>query len=335
MTLKWRGDTAQVKESLLERLAPEQVLIKGLEPFGADTSSDINGRPDIVVFALRNDDVQWVCKTATRFKIPITVRGAGTGNTGAAVPIFGGIVLSLEKMNQILDLDLGNKMMVVQAGAITGEIQKQAEAQGLFYPPDPQSAATCTIGGNIAQNAGGPRAVKYGVTGHYVLGLTGFLIDGTPFTYGGKQVKNVAGYNLMQLLIGSEGTLGIVTEITLKLRTKPNISQDALLLFSNYEDAVATLTDLHTQHLEPSKVEFIDGFCFEAVAKQTKIENNYQSSPASLLIECDGYSENEVDQMMDHIHRIATNHHLKEYKCFKTPEENAQIWDMRMNFSTA
>ena len=179
----------------------------------------------------------------------------------------------------------------------------------------------CTIGGNVAENAGGPRALKYGVTGHYVIGLKGVYIDGTPFSFGGKQLKNVAGYNMIQLMVGSEGTLGIITEITLKLRTLPKVKKDMIILFNNYQDAVKTLTDIQTSYIEPSTVEFIDGFCFQAVAKYLKTEVPYDVAEASLLIECDGFDEDTVSKQLQQITTIAKRNKATDADLLETPQK--------------
>lgn len=335
MISKWGGDIDVIKTQLLEKISSEQLQLSKLEAFGKDKHPSLASIPDIVVHAETNDDVQWVCKTASQFKVPLTIRGAGTNNTGASIPVAGGIVLTLDRMTKILELDLDNTMIHVQAGVITAEIQKAADNHNLFYPPDPQSQDTCTIGGNVAQNAGGPRAVKYGVTSHYVLGLKGYYIDGTPFSFGGKQLKNVAGYNMLQLLIGSEGTLGIVTEIMLKLRVKPKYRQDFLVAFTNYHDAVAMLRHIHTQHIEPAKVEFIDGFCFEASAVMQETEIPYQDYPASLLIECDGYTTAELSDVSKELNAMATLHNATLIETLDDPKKREWVWNTRMSFSEA
>jgi len=184
-----------------------------------DASSAVLGKPSVIVYPQTLAEIQAVMAIANAMCISVVPRGAGTGKTGGAVPMDGAIVLSLDAFNQILEIDKENHVVVVQPGVILKTLQDAVEAKGLFYPPDPSSLAQCTIGGNVAVNAGGPRCLKYGVTGHYVLGLKGVWANGDAFYLGGKLYKNVTGYDLMRLLIGSEGTLGIITEITLKLLT--------------------------------------------------------------------------------------------------------------------
>ena len=278
----------------INTLKQSVVLDSNLEPFSVDRSPGLSEMPSIVVIPESVTDVQACLKCASFHKFPVTVRGAGSGTTGGALPVHNGCVLSLEKLNRVLEFDLENKMVVCEPGVITGHIIKEAEKHRLFYPPDPQSLEYCTIGGNVAENAGGPRALKYGVTGDYVIGLKGFYMDGTPFSYGGKQLKNVAGFDLMRLLIGSEGTLAIITEITLKLRSLPKYRSLFTVLFDSYDKAVKGLNEIHQNHLEPSMVEFIDGRCFDAAASYLSLSNPYPNIPALLMIELDGSSSKQV-----------------------------------------
>ena len=185
-----------------------------------DETIDLIARPDCVVRAQSAKDVAAVLKICNQHNVPVTPRGAGTGVTGGSVAVNGGIVLSWT-LNRILEIDARNLIAVVEPGAITADIQKAASEHQLLYPPDPASLDTCSIGGNVAENAGGPRAVKYGITGHYVTGLEFVLADGSIITSGGKYVKNATGYNICGILTGSEGTLAVITKIFLRLVPAP------------------------------------------------------------------------------------------------------------------
>jgi len=205
--------TPDIVEALRQIVGEGDVLVdaEAMEPYAHDEVVGLRADPEVVVRVSSADQIAAVFRLAQQERVPVTPRGAGYGLSGGSVPVLGGIVLSTEKMNRILEIDHENLMVTVQPGVITGDIHRAVEAEGLFYPPDPASLDSCSIGGNIAEGAGGPRAVKYGVTKDYVCGLEAVLPSGDIITCGGKLVKNVTGYNLIQLLIGSEGTLAIVT----------------------------------------------------------------------------------------------------------------------------
>src|SRR4030042_1169905 len=204
-----------------------------IEPYTHDEVAGLRAEPEIVVRAASAQQVSEIFRLAQRERVPVTPRGAGYGLSGGAVPTQGGIVLSLERMKRILEIDKKNMMVTVEPGVITGDIHRAVEAEGLFYPPDPASLDSCTIGGNIAEDAGGPRAAKYGGTRGYVCGLEAVLPSGEIIDCGGKLVKNVTGSNRIQLLIGSEGTLAVVTKIILSLLRLPKLQIDLLVPFDN------------------------------------------------------------------------------------------------------
>ncbi len=214
----------------LERIVGAENVLAGpqqeekLERYTHDEVVGLAAAPEVVVLATSAQQVSEVMRLAQATRIPVTPRGAGSGLSGGAVPVCGGIVLSLERMNRILEIDHGNLMVTVEPGVITGNLHRAVEAEGLFYPPDPASLESCSIGGNIAEGAGGPRAVKYGVTKDYVCGLEAVLPSGEIINLGGKLVKDVTGYDLTQLLVGSEGTLASIAEIILRLIPLPQDS---------------------------------------------------------------------------------------------------------------
>src|SRR5215216_5006495 len=208
--------------SLRAAVGPEHVLEQAaaLEPYAADALG-IGAAPDLVVIPATTSQISAIARLCNQHRVPLVVRGAGTGYTGGAVPTRGGVVLSMERLNRILEIDESNLLAIVEPNVITADLQRAVEAVGLFYPPDPASLETSSLGGNVAECAGGPRAFKYGTTKRYVLGLEAVLPTGEVIHTGGKTVKNVVGYDLTQLLVGSEGTLAITTAIILRLIPKP------------------------------------------------------------------------------------------------------------------
>ncbi|HTV01209.1 MAG TPA: FAD-linked oxidase C-terminal domain-containing protein [Luteitalea sp.] len=248
------------------------------------------GQPaDVVVWPGSTADVAAVMRLCTKQRVPVVPRGAGTGYTGGAVPTHGGVVLSLERLNRILEIDEANLLAVVEAHVITGDLQRAVEAVGLFYPPDPASLSTSTIGGNIAECAGGPRAFKYGVTKRYVLGLEAVLPSGEVVHTGSKSVKNVVGYDLTQLLVGSEGTLAVITKATLRLVPLPPTAVTLRATFATIRDAVDAVTGLIRARVTPSALELIDGDSLDAVA--TNLGTHAlapEGTGAVLLLDVDG-----------------------------------------------
>ncbi|TET59827.1 FAD-binding oxidoreductase, partial [Candidatus Aerophobetes bacterium] len=232
----------EVLKFLTNLFGKDEVLVDPdlLEKYSHDEVPGLKAEPEVVVRATTVHQISKLMNFANEKKIPVTPRGAGYGLSGGAVPIYGGIVLSLEKMDRILEIDKKNLMITVEPGVITGKIHEAVEKEGLFYPPDPASLDSCSIGGNIAECAGGPRAIKYGVTREYVCGLEAVLPSGEIIQLGGKLVKNVTGYDLIQLLIGSEGTLAIITRIILRLIPLPRVTIDLLVAFNEFQAAADT-----------------------------------------------------------------------------------------------
>ena len=242
---------------------------------------------DAVVFPAGADQVSAVVRACAAHGIPFVPRGAGTGYSGGAVPVRGGVVLSLERLNRILEIDELNLLAVVEPNVITGDLQDAVERVGLFYPPDPQSLRTSVIGGNVAQCAGGPRAFKYGVTKQYVLGLEAVLPTGEIIHTGSKAVKNVVGYDLTQLLVGSEGTLAIVTRITLRLLPHPPARATVSAAFGDISGAVDGVTALVRLGVIPAAVELIDGDSLRAVEAHVG-RSVAPGASALLIVESDG-----------------------------------------------
>lgn len=272
----------------VERILPGRVLTdrEDLFCYGFDASSE-EGMPSAVLKPESAQEVSEAASLAFDSKIPVIPRGAGTGMTGGAVPLKDTVILSLEGMNRIIDIDEKNMVAAVEPGVINGHLQDKLEEKGLFYPPDPASMNFCTLGGNVAENAGGPRAIKYGVTKDYVLGLEAALPDGRIFSTGGKTYKGVVGYDLTRLLVGSEGTLGIITKIFLKVLPLPEETVTLLCTFSTFENAAYTVGRITSSSIIPRTLEFMDNESIRAV-------ENYRSfglpvrAEALLLIEVDG-----------------------------------------------
>ncbi|MDH4028730.1 MAG: FAD-binding protein [Nitrospirota bacterium] len=272
----------------IETMLPGKVFTdrEDLFCYGFDASS-AEGVTSAVVRPVDTSDVSELAASAFNSRVPVVPRGAGTGMTGGAVPMKDAVVVSLEGMNRILDIDEKNMVAIVEPGVINYHLQEKLEAKGLFYPPDPASMKFCTLGGNVAENAGGPRAVKYGVTRDYVLGLEAVLPDGKVLMTGGITYKGVVGYDLTRLLVGSEGTLGIITKIFLKVLPMPQETVTLLCAFADLDDAARAVDKINSSPVIPRTLEFMDRESVRAV-------ENYKSvglpldTAALLLIEVDG-----------------------------------------------
>ncbi len=261
---------------------PEDLLCYGFD------ASGLGAQPSAVVWPRDTADVVEVMKFSSANGVPVIPRGAGSGMTGGAVPSKGAIVMSLEKMNRILEIDRENMQVLVEPGVINGTLQKVLEWQGLFYPPDPASMNFCTIGGNIAENSGGPRAVKYGVTRDYVMGLEAVLPGGEVINTGVKTAKGVVGYDLTRLLVGSEGTLAVATKIRLKVLPSPQDVITLLALFKDLEKSGAAVTQVIAKGIIPRTLEFLDGEAVKAVENYRPV-GLPKDAEAILLIELDGH----------------------------------------------
>ena len=290
----------------IEDILPHRVLTEKEELFcyGFDASST-EGAPSAVVKPINTQEVSEVAAFAHYTGTPIVPRGAGSGMTGGAVPMKNVVVIALEGMNRILEIDRHNMVAVVEPGVINGHLQEKLEEQGLFYPPDPASLNFCTIGGNVAENAGGPRAIKYGVTKDYVLGLETVLPDGRVLVTGGKTYKGVVGYDLTRLLVGSEGTLGIITKIFLKVLPLPEEIITLLCTFTSMDDAAQTVSTITSSSIIPRTLEIMDRESIAAVEKY-KSFGLPKDSEALLLIEVDGRHES-VSKEAEEIASICTS----------------------------
>jgi glycolate oxidase len=318
-------------ESLVQIVGEGNVLFNGeaIEPYAHDETVGLRAQPDVVVRVLSAMQVSAVLRLAQQEQIPVTPRGAGYGLSGGAVPVQGGIVLSTERMDRILEIDAKNLMVTVEPGVITGEIHRAVEAEGLFYPPDPASLDSCTIGGNIAEGAGGPRAVKYGTTKDYVCGLEVVLPSGEILNMGGKLVKNATGYSLIQLLIGSEGTLAIVTKIILRLLPLPKVQVDLLVPFDDFQAAADTVADIIAHRILPTTIEFMEQDSILAVERLLKKQVPFNDAAAHLLIQLDGNLQEAVDAEMEVVGDLCLEHGARDLLVAKDRPTRDRLWEAR------
>jgi len=289
-------------------------------------------RPDVVVLPRTTEQVSQVVQVAANTHTPLVTRGMGSGLAAASVPFQGGIVLSMTRMNRILEIDPVNATIHVEAGIVTADLQSAVEKLGFFYPPDPSSIRHSTIGGNIACNAGGPRCLKYGVTGDYVLGLTVVLADGRILRLGGKLIKDVVGYDLIALFTGSEGTLGVITEALLRLMARPKAVRTALVEFVNLEDASRTVNAILSAGIVPATLELMDETAIACIEEAMHLGLPLDIE-AMLLIEVDGMDEAAVITEIVAIASICSENGARQVKVAKSEAERTKLWQARRSVS--
>jgi len=326
----------ELVQLFIHELGAKNVLVDKdvIEKYARDETSDLTGFPDIVVRAATTMDVSKTVALCNTYRVPLTPRGAGTGVTGGCVPVSGGVVLCLERFNSIVEIDRANMVAVVEPGAITGDIQNAVVAQGLMYPPDPASLENCSIGGNVAENAGGPRALKYGTTKDYILGLECVLADGSIIKTGGKTVKNVTGYNLTGMILGSEGTLAVITKIYLKLIPLPKISRDLLVPFDSLESAIEAVTNILAKQIMPATIEFMEEDAIKLVAAHLDSNVPFPDARAHLLIQLDGESD---DALFRNIEEIAASINVPNENILiaENPAHQVRLWQARRSIREA
>lgn len=290
--------------------------------------------PGVVVHPSTADEISAIMKLANDKLVPVYPRGAGSGFTGGSLPTTGGgIVMTTEQMDQILEIDQENLVAVVEPGVITETFQKEVEKVGLFYPPDPASLKFSTLGGNVAECAGGPRCVKYGVTKDYILGMEVVTPTGEKITTGGPTMKGVVGYDLTKLLCGSEGTLGVITKIVIKLLPKPAAKKTMLVLFDSIDGAARAVSTIIGNKIIPTTLEFMDGRTIECVRQATDLEVP-DNANAVLIIEVDG-DRQFLDQQAEKIATLIKPLGVVETRIAETPEESEALWQIRRSVSAS
>ena len=305
--------------------------------YAHDETENLHFLPDVVIKPRTAQEISEVMKLCNHHKIPVTPRGAGTGLSGGALPQFGGVLISFERMNAILEIDERNLQVITEPGVITETLQNAVKEKGLFYPPDPSSKGSCFIGGNIAENSGGPKAVKYGVVKDYVLNLEVVLPTGEIIWTGANVLKNATGYNLTQLMVGSEGTLGLVTKIVLKLIPLPKHDLLMLVPFNNLEKAGEAVSAIFRAGFTPSALELVEINALKIVSKfvDSSIVPVTDEMEAHLIIEVDG---NHLDTLMVEMESIANL--LVEYECGEVffaddAQQKEALWKLRRRVAEA
>jgi glycolate oxidase subunit GlcD len=319
----------------LRELLPRDVIADDAETLASHAGDKwfASNLPDVVVFPETTEQVSRVLKFASANKIPVTARGAGYGYVGGCVPSHGGIALSLARMNRIKEISFADAIAIVEPGVITAELQARVREQKLFYPPDPASKKDCSLGGNVATNAGGPRCLKYGVTRNYVVGLEVVLANGDVLRTGGRVHKNKTGFNLVGLFVGSEGMLGVVTEITLKLLPLPPARATLSASFASMSEAAATVQKIFAEGFLPAGVELADAFTLEA-ARHDSGASDVPDGNAHLLVELDGQAET-VKLEMEKLRTLVSGRRPISLHVATTEEECEKFWALRRAFSNS
>jgi glycolate oxidase len=298
-----------------------------LYAYSYDGTSTWSHAPDVVILPGNTRQVSQTLKLANEYKVPVTARGGGTNVSGGSVPIKGGIVLCTSRMNKILDINKTNMVAAVEPGVILQDFNNAVEKEGLFFPPDPQSFLACTMGGIVAENSGGPQCLKYGVTKQYVLGLEVVLANGDVMTLGGVTVKNRTGYELLMLFVGSEGTLGIITKITLKLIPRPTANKTIMAVFNDMAAGCQAVSTILENGFIPAKIEFVDNFVIKRIEEMMSLGLPLDAK-ALLLIQSDGMPAS-VEAESDKIVNILKKSGAKEIRIAKDQNESVNYWKAR------
>ncbi|HLW30020.1 MAG TPA: FAD-linked oxidase C-terminal domain-containing protein [Brumimicrobium sp.] len=313
------------------------VHTEDLNKYGRDETEDLLFLPHIVLKPTKTEEVSAILQYCNNNLIPVTPSGARTGLSGGALPINGGVALSMEKMNKIISIDEDNYQVTTEPGIITQVLQEAVKEKGLFYPPDPASKGSCFIGGNIAENSGGPKAVKYGVTADYVLNLEVVLPNGEIIWTGANVIKNATGYNLTQLIVGSEGTLGVVTKIVLRLIPHPTVDMLMLVPFFDAQKACEAVAAIMKTGITPSGLEFMerDAILWTLKANpsiQIDVDDNHA---AHLLIEVDGFDESKLIEECEKIAMVIEEFETGEILFAETQAQKDRLWEVRRKVSEA
>lgn len=310
---------------------PERIILDEgniEETYLTDSLGRLKGTAQALVFPISTEEVSAVMRFAFEQNVPVTPRGAGTNLVGSTVPLQGGIVLDLSKMNRILEIDTETLTATVEPGVVLEDFQKVVEKQELFYPPDP-GEKRATIGGNISTNAGGMRAVKYGVTRDYVRSLEVVLPDGQVMTVGGKVVKDSSGLSLKHLLIGSEGTLGIITKVIVKLIAKPKHSLGVLLPFSDLKTGIGTVLSIIRGNVDPTAIEFVEKKVIVLGEVYTALSFPYPNANAYIILTLDGDDKEEIAKRIEKVRQIASENGALDTLVLDDPETIKTVWKIR------
>ena len=338
---KYNPVTPEIVDRLREICGVPYVIYNDaerLEPYSRDEIPGTHYRrmPEVVVRPDSTDRVAAVMRLANSERIPVTPRGAGSGLSGGAVPVCGGIVMAMDRFNKIVELDAANMTITVEPGVIANDINEYLKPHGLFYAGYPMSVEMCQIGGNVAENAGGGKAVKYGVTSRYVLGLETVLPDGRVLNLGGKLLKDVTGYNLIPLMTGSEGTLGVFTKIILKVIPRPRFQHDLLALFSTRDQAVAAVPAMITgTGITPVSIEFMDGEAFRQGCRWLNDPLPLGSAGAILLVSVDGNDPEALADQCEALGVYLRREGAEEIYAADTKAESERIWKIRRSIPEA
>ena len=290
-------------------------------------ASEHRHRPDAAVWPATAEEISTILKLANKEKFPVVPRGAGTSLAGLAVPEKGGVILDLGRMNKIISVSVTDRLAVVQPGVVYADLERALEPHGFFFPPDPASGTVATLGGNVATNAGGIKGAKYGTTKDYVLSLQVVLPDGRVMRTGSKCMKSSSGYDLTKLFVGSEGTLGVVTEITLKINPKPSLSSTAMATFEDLEDAGRAVSEIMHSGILPSALEVVDQQTLIAINQNTDL--NLPEVEAILIAETDGHTREETQFQLNKVIEIFKKNNAATVKEAATKEEAEALWTAR------
>jgi glycolate oxidase len=318
----------RVKESLREIVGEENFTdsLIDLIAYSKD-ASEFKQRPDAAVWPVNRDQISAILKLANKEKLPVLARGAGTSLAGLAVPQEGGLILDLGRMDQIIEISIEDRLAIVQPGVVYDDLARALAPHGFFFPPDPASGAVCTLGGNVATNAGGIKGAKYGTTKDYVLGLEVVLADGQVLHTGSKCMKSVSGFDLTRLFVGSEGTLGVITEITLKINPKPPLTQTAMATFDILEDAGRAVSEIMYSGILPSALEVVNQQTLMAINQNTDL--NLPEVEALLVAEVDGYTREETEFQLAKIIDIFEKNKASTVRKAESQEEAEALWSAR------
>jgi len=300
--------------------------LEELVPYSYDASMNVH-RPDAAVWPESTEQVSKIVKFANEYKIPVIPRGAGTSLSGGVIPIKGGMIMDLSRMNRILEMSIENRYARVQAGVVCDDLNRTLAKHGFTFPPDPASSSVSTIGGNVATNAGGIKGAKYGTTRDYVLGLQVVLPTGEIMETGSYTMKCVSGYDLSKLFIGAEGTLGVITEVTLKINPIPRYAMTAVATFTRLEDAGKAISQTMTSGILPSVMEILDRVTLKSIKENTDID--LPEAEAMILTETDGYTWEEVEAQMEAILNILNQNNPSTINTAKDEKDRLNLWKAR------